>query len=132
MRCSKCEFENPAGMKFCGKCSTALGLTCPDCLFENPPGFHFCGQCAAALTGAGAITKDKEAAKKPASKARFIAGQLRAMASASAAMESSAPIRLVESSDQYAPRLCFGHATQLLKSGDAADKRHARYILVAK
>jgi hypothetical protein len=123
MRCSKCEFENPAGMKFCGKCGTALGLTCPDCSFENPPAFHFCGQCAAALTGAAAITKDKEAAKKPASKVGFIAGQLRATASA---RESSAPIRLVESSDQYAPRLCFQHATQLLKSGIAADNQHAR------
>jgi class 3 adenylate cyclase/tetratricopeptide (TPR) repeat protein len=49
MRCTKCEFENPAGMKFCGKCRTALGVTCPSCSFENPPGFDFCGQCAAAL-----------------------------------------------------------------------------------
>ncbi|MGA9722651.1 MAG: adenylate/guanylate cyclase domain-containing protein [Candidatus Binatus sp.] len=49
MRCTKCEFENPAGMKFCGKCRTALGVTCPNCSFENPPGFDFCGQCAAAL-----------------------------------------------------------------------------------
>ncbi len=49
MRCPKCEFENPAGMKFCGKCRTALGVTCPNCSFENPPGFDFCGQCAAAL-----------------------------------------------------------------------------------
>src|SRR5579864_4097232 len=24
MRCSKCGFENPAGMKFCGQCTTAL------------------------------------------------------------------------------------------------------------
>src|SRR5579863_1236193 len=49
MRCPKCEFENPVGMKFCGKCRTALGVTCPNCSFENPPGFDFCGQCAAAL-----------------------------------------------------------------------------------
>jgi class 3 adenylate cyclase/tetratricopeptide (TPR) repeat protein len=49
MRCTKCEFENPAGMKFCGKCRTALGVTCPNCSFENPPGFDFCGQCAAVL-----------------------------------------------------------------------------------
>jgi hypothetical protein len=26
-------------------------------------------------------------------------------------MESSAPIRLADSSDQYAPRLCFRHTT---------------------
>ena len=49
MRCTKCEFENPAGMKFCGKCRTALGVTCPSCSFENPPGFDFCGQCGAPL-----------------------------------------------------------------------------------
>jgi class 3 adenylate cyclase/predicted ATPase len=49
MRCPKCEFDNPRGMKFCGKCRTSLALTCPNCSFENPPGFDFCGQCAAAL-----------------------------------------------------------------------------------
>src|SRR6202049_4594339 len=49
MRCTNCAFENPAGMKFCGKCRTALGLSCPNCSFANPPGFDFCGQCAAAL-----------------------------------------------------------------------------------
>src|SRR5579863_9111700 len=52
MRCAKCEFENPAGMKFCGKCRTPLALTCPNCSFENPPGFDFCGQCAASLPSA--------------------------------------------------------------------------------
>jgi class 3 adenylate cyclase/tetratricopeptide (TPR) repeat protein len=50
MRCPKCEFDNPRGMKFCGKCRTPLAQTCPDCAFENPPGFDFCGQCAAALS----------------------------------------------------------------------------------
>jgi len=73
MRCAKCGFENPAGMKFCGKCRAALGLTGPDCSFENPPGFDFCGQCAAALHGVAAITKDKAAATKPASQVHFVA-----------------------------------------------------------
>jgi len=50
MRCSNCEFENPAGMKFCGKCRTLLALTCLSCSFENPAGFDFCGQCGASLT----------------------------------------------------------------------------------
>src|SRR6266852_5897212 len=49
MRCSKCGFENPEGMKFCGQCTNALVLVCPKCRFENPPGFKFCGQCSAAL-----------------------------------------------------------------------------------
>ncbi len=49
MRCAKCGFENPEGMRFCGQCSNALGLVCPKCRFENPPGFKFCGQCTAPL-----------------------------------------------------------------------------------
>ncbi len=49
MRCTKCEFENPDGMKFCGQCTAPLALICPKCRFQNPPGFKFCGQCTAAL-----------------------------------------------------------------------------------
>ena len=67
MRCTKCEFENPAGMKFCGKCRTALGMTCSNCSFENPPGFDFCGQCAAALQEDTRIESAKSSAPaKPA------------------------------------------------------------------
>src|SRR5216684_2222201 len=57
MRCSKCGFENPEGMRFCGQCTNALALVCPKCRFENPPGFKFCGQCTAAL---GVPTKPVE------------------------------------------------------------------------
>jgi class 3 adenylate cyclase len=49
MRCSKCGFENPEGMKYCGQCTNALALICTKCHFENPPGFKFCGQCTAPL-----------------------------------------------------------------------------------
>jgi adenylate cyclase len=49
MRCGKCGFENPEGMKFCGQCTNPLALICPKCRFENPPGFKFCGQCTAQL-----------------------------------------------------------------------------------
>jgi class 3 adenylate cyclase/tetratricopeptide (TPR) repeat protein len=49
MRCSKCGFDNPEGMKFCGQCTAALALVCPNCRFENPPGFKFCGQCTTPL-----------------------------------------------------------------------------------
>src|SRR5713226_9006865 len=52
MRCSKCDFENPEGMKFCGQCTAPLALICPKCLFQNPPGFKFCGQCTAPLDAA--------------------------------------------------------------------------------
>jgi class 3 adenylate cyclase/predicted ATPase len=49
MRCSKCGFDNPGRMKFCGQCTAPLALVCPKCHFENPPGFKFCGQCTTAL-----------------------------------------------------------------------------------
>src|SRR5260370_19824496 len=49
MHCSKCGFENPDGMKFCGQCTAPLALICPKCHFQNPPGFKFCGQCTIAL-----------------------------------------------------------------------------------
>src|SRR5215470_4855913 len=49
MRCWKCGFENPGGMKFCGQCTAALALICPRCRSENPPQFKFCGQCATPL-----------------------------------------------------------------------------------
>jgi class 3 adenylate cyclase/tetratricopeptide (TPR) repeat protein len=49
MRCWKCGFENPVGMKFCGQGTAALALICPRCRSENPPQFKFCGQCATPL-----------------------------------------------------------------------------------
>jgi class 3 adenylate cyclase/tetratricopeptide (TPR) repeat protein len=52
MRCTKCGFDNPEGINFCGQCATALALVCPRCQFENPPGFKFCGQCATPLSAA--------------------------------------------------------------------------------
>src|SRR5260370_11554387 len=50
MRCGKCGFKNPEGMKFCGHCTNPLALICPKCRFENPAGFKFCGQCTAPLS----------------------------------------------------------------------------------
>src|SRR3984893_10576397 len=75
MRCAKCEFENPAGMKFCGKCRAALGLTCPNCSFENPTGFDFCGQCAAALHSGTEDTNGKSAGAKPVAALRVVADE---------------------------------------------------------
>jgi class 3 adenylate cyclase/tetratricopeptide (TPR) repeat protein len=46
MKCPKCQFENPDGMQFCGKCASKLELICPNCNFSNPPDFIFCGKCA--------------------------------------------------------------------------------------
>ena len=49
MKCRKCQFENPAGMKFCGECGAELTLTCPSCSASNPPQFKFCGDCGHSL-----------------------------------------------------------------------------------
>ena len=52
MTCPACGFENPDGMKFCGKCAAALVTSCPSCGSESPPGFKFCGSCGSPLTEA--------------------------------------------------------------------------------
>lgn len=49
MRCTKCGFENPEGMKFCGQCAASLVPVCSHCHFENPVGFKFCGSCGKPL-----------------------------------------------------------------------------------
>ena len=49
MQCSRCQHENPPGMKFCGECAAPLTATCPACGAANPPESKFCGQCAAPL-----------------------------------------------------------------------------------
>jgi class 3 adenylate cyclase/ribosomal protein L40E len=50
MKCRKCQFENPAGMNFCGHCGTSLEAVCPNCNASNPPHFTFCGTCGHSLT----------------------------------------------------------------------------------
>ena len=45
MKCPKCQFENPDGMKFCGECGSKLEKICPNCQFSNPVKFKFCGNC---------------------------------------------------------------------------------------
>ena len=49
MICPECGFENPEGMKFCGKCGTVLVKTCPSCAFTSPPELNFCGSCGTDL-----------------------------------------------------------------------------------
>lgn len=45
MQCSKCRFDNPAEMQFCGKCGAKLESICPECNAFNPLEFNFCGKC---------------------------------------------------------------------------------------
>lgn len=52
MRCSHCEFENPAGMQFCGGCGEKLVRICGQCEASVPVGFKFCGQCGAEMVSA--------------------------------------------------------------------------------
>jgi class 3 adenylate cyclase/tetratricopeptide (TPR) repeat protein len=50
MKCQRCQYENPAGMKFCGECGARLEAVCPACKFANPPNHKFCGECGERLT----------------------------------------------------------------------------------
>ncbi|KPK25179.1 MAG: hypothetical protein AMK69_14950 [Nitrospira bacterium SG8_3] len=50
LKCPRCQFENPEGIKFCGECGTKLERVCTHCHFSNPPQFKFCGDCGHKLT----------------------------------------------------------------------------------
>ena len=66
MRCPACNFENPDGFAFCGKCGHKLTLTCPNCGAESPPGLAFCGQCGTRLVPAeatGALITEADLAR---------------------------------------------------------------------
>ncbi len=54
MRCSRCHAENPAGVKFCGRCAAPLDTICGSCGAVNPRQNRYCGQCAAPLDTARA------------------------------------------------------------------------------
>jgi ribosomal protein L40E len=50
MKCSRCNIDNPDGIKFCGDCGTKLEKVCPKCNYSNSPQFKFCGDCGHNLT----------------------------------------------------------------------------------
>jgi class 3 adenylate cyclase/predicted ATPase len=50
MKCRKCQFDNPEGVKFCGECGVKLERICLKCGSSNPPQFKFCGECGHNLT----------------------------------------------------------------------------------
>jgi class 3 adenylate cyclase/tetratricopeptide (TPR) repeat protein len=50
MKCPKCKFENPDGLKFCNECGQKLTILCPSCQLVNQPGSKFCGECGHDLT----------------------------------------------------------------------------------
>jgi hypothetical protein len=45
MKCQECQFENPAGAKFCNECGNEIELACPQCSNVNPAGSKFCNEC---------------------------------------------------------------------------------------
>ncbi len=49
MNCPKCRFDNPEGLKFCGKCGEQLGISCPKCNSDNLVHFKFCGKCGSQI-----------------------------------------------------------------------------------
>ena len=69
MVCGNCGFDNPAGMKFCGGCGSALGRRCAACGAESPPAFKFCGQCGSTLDATSTVTAPTPAAPTPAAPA---------------------------------------------------------------
>jgi class 3 adenylate cyclase/predicted ATPase len=57
MKCSRCQHENPSGVKFCGECGARLESNCAACGTANPAGNKFCGQCGASLVQARPSSK---------------------------------------------------------------------------
>ena len=49
MKCLNCQFDNPDGMNFCGKCGSPLSSACPFCGYQNPAGINACKQCSRRL-----------------------------------------------------------------------------------
>ena len=54
MLCSRCGFDNPVAVRFCGSCGASLEQTCPHCEFPNPATFSFCGGCGTGLAASSA------------------------------------------------------------------------------
>ena len=45
MKCSKCQYENPEGSRFCLECGEKIDLNCPECGRDLPNGTKFCNGC---------------------------------------------------------------------------------------
>ena len=67
MNCPNCQFDNPAGAKFCNECGSKLALACPQCSHVNPPGSKFCNECGQNLTKPIESTDTGDPGQKPVS-----------------------------------------------------------------
>lgn len=63
MNCPKCGFENPEGIKYCGKCGEKLEITCPECNFINSSQFKYCGKCGSEISNSCESIKPKKNTK---------------------------------------------------------------------
>lgn len=45
MQCTKCQFQNIDGVRFCNECGFQFTISCPKCNKANPPGSKFCNEC---------------------------------------------------------------------------------------
>jgi hypothetical protein len=50
MKCSRCQHENPAALKFCGQCGARLAAVCASCGAANAPEQKFCRECGTKLS----------------------------------------------------------------------------------
>ena len=57
MRCSRCQQENPAGVKFCGECGATCEARCSQCGAGNPPTNRFCHECGTEVTAGASQPK---------------------------------------------------------------------------
>ena len=49
MLCTKCQFENREGIKFCEECGAKIEVYCPACGAQLPAERKFCGVCGQKL-----------------------------------------------------------------------------------
>ncbi|PWT86080.1 MAG: hypothetical protein C5B58_02005 [Acidobacteria bacterium] len=123
MRCSKCGFENPEGMKFCGQCTNPLVLLCAKCRFENPPGFKFCGQCTAPLSASEIKTSPAVQIDKPATDAEGFEGERKTVTALFADIKGST--ELMRDLDPEEARAIIDPVLQLMM---AAVHRYGGYV----
>ena len=63
MQCTKCQFQNIDGVRFCNECGFEFTtIPCPKCNKANPPGSKFCNECGYDLRKASEITSQTPSA----------------------------------------------------------------------
>ncbi|MCH7737674.1 MAG: AAA family ATPase [Chloroflexi bacterium] len=80
MDCRNCQFENPAGARFCMSCGSPLANACPECGTELPSEARFCLSCGHQLAQSGstgtAAAPDTSAETSRANLERYIPPEL--------------------------------------------------------